>query len=154
MRINKYLEQSPVFAINLAYEAILTDLNRSLKEEGLNVMQALLLTALFFEEDRAVTPSMLAKAFHTSRGNISHSISHLEAKAWVRRKVDIDDARSFHIELRPEGRKKALALIKFFDKLQNHFESKMAASACQRVVTGIFGLVDVYSERKQKNYAV
>lgn len=148
MRIQKYLEQSPLFAINLAYEAIITDLNRSLKTEGLNVMQALLLTALFFEEKSDIKPSDLAKTFRTSRGNISHSLSHLEAHKWVRRKVHAEDARSFHIELRPEGRKKALSLIKFFDKAQDKFEKGLGASICQKAVTSIFQMVELQNSEK------
>ncbi|HWU44350.1 MAG TPA: MarR family transcriptional regulator [Bdellovibrio sp.] len=146
MRIKKYLEQSPVFAINLAYEAIISELNRSLKQEEVNIMQALLLTALFFEESDNIKPSDLAKVFRTSRGNISHSLSHLEAKKWVRRKVHIDDARSFHIELRPEGRRKALALIKFFDKIQDRFEKELGSS-CRHTVNGIFQMVELHGSR-------
>ena len=122
MKIKKYLEHSPLLALNLAYETLISSLNKKLKDQELNLLQGLVLTALFFEESSDVTPSQLADIFETSRGNMSHILSHLEYKGWIRRVVNTKDARQFQIELKPEGRKKALNLIKFYDRIQNHFE--------------------------------
>lgn len=144
MKIKKYLEQSPLLAINLAYESLIPALNKKLKDHELNLLQGLVLTALFFEEREDVTPSHLAEIFETSRGNMSHILSHLEYKGWVRRIVNSRDARQFQIELKPEGKKKALTLIKFYDKLQNHFEKKLGVSNCQKTVQGVRSLIEVY----------
>lgn len=141
MKIKKYLEQSPLFALNLAYEALITDFNRLLREEEVNLTQGLLLTALFFENKTDIRPSDLAVALRTSRANISHNISYLESKKWVRRQVDEKDARSFQLELRPEGRKKALVLIKAFDKAQDRFEKELGVGPCQKLVSTILKLV-------------
>lgn len=137
MKISKYLEQSPVFAINRAYEALIPGLNRRLKKENVNLLQGLVLTALFFEERADLTPSQLAGLFKTTRANMSHIISHLEYQGWVRRNLDPRDARKFYIELRPEGRRKALVLIKIYDQIQSHFEEQLGAAACQKMTLGV-----------------
>ena len=49
--------------------------------DDLGFMEGLLLAAIFFEAPRPIKPSHLAEAFATTRGNISHAISSLEARA-------------------------------------------------------------------------
>lgn len=144
MKITKYLEASPVFALNSAYEAIVSDINRTLKSEDSNLLQGLVLTALFFEDKDSITPSQLAKVFHTSRGNISHIVSHLEYKGWVKRMVSPKDARQFQIVLKPEGRKKALKLVKYYDKIQDLFENHLGAANCKQTSENITKLKEAY----------
>jgi len=144
MKIQKYLEQSPVFSINAAYERMIPRLNKQLKSDDLNMMQGLVLTALFFEQRKDISPSQLADLFQTSRGNMSHILSHLEAKGWIKRVVHDQDARQFQIELKNEGRKKAVTLIKFYDKLQSTFEKELGSSACQKIVDGIQSITTIY----------
>ncbi|QDK46114.1 MarR family transcriptional regulator [Bdellovibrio sp. ZAP7] len=142
MKISKYLEHSPVFAINSAYEATIPYMNKRLKKEDVNLLQGLVLTALFFEGRSDLSPSSLAEQFKTSRGNMSHILSHLEYKGWVKRVLDPKDARKFFIELKPEGKKKALTLIKVYDQIQNHFEKELGSAACQKAASMILKLAD------------
>jgi len=144
MKITKYLNASPVFALNSAYEAIVTDINRTLKTEDSNLLQGLVLTALFFEDKDSITPSQLAKVFHTSRGNISHIVSHLEYKGWVKRVVSPKDARQFQIMLKPEGRKQALKLMKYYDKIQELFENQLGIAHCKQTSENIVKLKEAY----------
>jgi DNA-binding MarR family transcriptional regulator len=144
MKITKFLEQNPVFSIQAAYERILPSVNKGLKKEEVNLLQGLVLTALFFEDKKEVKPSQLAEVFQTTRGNMSHILSHLEYKGWVRRTVHPKDARQFQIELKPDGRKKALALIKFFDRLQGGFEKELGPAQCQKAVDGLRRLTEAY----------
>ncbi|AZZ37219.1 MarR family transcriptional regulator [Bdellovibrio sp. qaytius] len=144
MKITKYLNASPVFAINSAYEAIVSDINRFLKSEDTNLLQGLVLTALLFEDKDNITPSQLATVFQTSRGNISHIVSHLEYKGWVKREVSPKDARQFQIILKPEGRKKALKLIKYYDKIQDLFESELGVNVCKNTAENITVLKETY----------
>lgn len=146
MKIQKYLSASPIFALNLAYERVVSNINRELKKENLNLLQGLVLTALFFEENDTITPSNLAKIFCTSRGNMSHILSHLEYKGWVKRRVNSKDARQFQIILKAEGKKKALKIIKYYDKLQNYFEKHLGILACKSAVENIHSLVEAYTE--------
>lgn len=144
MKISKYIEQSPIFAINTAYEMIIPNLNKKLKKEGVNLLQGLVMTALFFEDDQKVTPSRLADLFKTTRGNMSHIISHLEYKGWVKRVLNPKDARQFHIELKPEGKRKTLTLIKLYDQIQNLFEKQLGVSDCQKMTSNIHKLISTY----------
>jgi len=150
MKIESYLRESPVFTINAIYEQIVTGVNLELRAEGVNLLQGLVLTALLFEEDPKVTPSQLAKTFQTSKGNISHAISHLEYKGLVKRNVSREDARKFHLELKPEGRKLAYRLIKFYDRLQEMFEEKLGVQACKKTVISMIGLKEAYQAWAEK----
>lgn len=140
MKIKKYLQQSPVFAINAAYEAVIPKVNKQLKADQLNLLQGLVLTALFFEDSSDVNPSKLAEIFQTSRGNMSHILSELEYRGYIKRVVNEKDARGFKIELKSEGRKKALTLIKFYDRLQEMFEKNLGVGNCQKTIDGIYAI--------------
>ena len=154
MKIKKYLEQSPVFAINAVYESMIPKINRQLKaHDDLNLLQGLVLTALFFEEGKEIKPSQLAELFQTSRGNMSHILSHLEYKGWVKRHLNQRDARQFHIELKAEGRKKALSLIKFYDRIQNIFEKELGVKDCEKMVVGLSRLKEIYREGSDQGRA-
>lgn len=146
MKIKKYLQQSPVFALNYAYENMIPKINKQMKTDHLNLLQGLVLTALFFEGRDDVNPSYLAEVFQTSRGNMSHILSDLEYKGFVKRVVSEKDARGFRIELKAEGRKKALSLIKFYDRLQNLFEKNLGQNYCQKTVEGIHKISDVFNK--------
>lgn len=141
MRIEKYLEQSPAFALNAAYEAVIPSLNKILKNEGVNLLQGLVLTALFFEGQEDITPSQLSAQFKTSKGNMSHILSHLEYQGWIKRTVDPSDARKFSIELKPEGKKKAIALIKIYDRLQSNFEKVLGEANCLKIAKNLSQLL-------------
>lgn len=137
MRISKYLEHSPIFAISAAHDAMLGQVNRELKKERVNFLQGLILTALFFENRDSVLPSELADILQTSRGNVSHLISDLEAKGWVKRSLGRTDARQIHVSLRSEGRKKAATLIRYFHQLQDVFEQELGAPGAKKLSTSI-----------------
>nr|BDT27429.1 MarR family transcriptional regulator [Bacteriovorax sp. HI3] len=153
MKIQAYLHQSPIFAINSAYEGIITKINRQLKSDKLNLLQALVLTSLFFEEHNDITPSKLAEIFETSRGNMSHILSALEYQGYVKRVVNDKDARQFKIELKAEGRKKAITLIRFFDRLQELFEKEVGENTCKKIVGGINHFSKIFKESKPSKHA-
>ncbi len=140
MKIKAYLNESPVFVVNALYESVIADVNRQLRDDDVNLLQGLILTALLFEDHASVTPSKLAEVFSTSRGNISHAVSHLESERLLKRRVDESDARRFHLVLTPEGKKAAQRLIKFFDSLQGKIETALGITECRRIVTGLRGL--------------
>lgn len=146
MKIENYLRESPVFAINVIHERIVTRVNQRLREEKVNFLQGLILTALVFEEGENVSPSALADVFETSRANISHAISDLEYKGLVQRALNPRDARQFFIGLKPEGRKVAYRLIKFYDRLQEAFETKLGAGQCRKTVESLRTLAEAYGK--------
>jgi DNA-binding MarR family transcriptional regulator len=84
---------------------------------------------MFFEATRPVKPSQLAETFGTTRGNVSHCVSSLEAKGLLQRKIDPEDARAYQLTLKPQGRKSAVRVIGVFDKLQREFEREIGKTA-------------------------
>src|ERR1700760_908357 len=102
MRIDAFLNESPMFAVNRAsrrFEALTAQV---LAEDGLSFLEGLVLTAVFFEAPKPVKPSQLADTFETTRGNVSHCISSLEARGLLQRKIDPEDARAYQLTLKPQ----------------------------------------------------
>lgn len=97
--------------------------------DDLGFMEGLALAAIFFEAPRPIKPSDLAETFSTTRGNVSHAISSLEAKGLVQRKIDPSDARAYLLTLKPTGKKCALRVIAAFDKMQQEFEQRVGRTA-------------------------
>lgn len=129
MRIHAFLHESPMFAINRAARRFESLTTQVLAADNLNFLEGLVLTAVFFEAPKPVKPSELADTFGTTRGNISHCISSLEAKSLLQRKIDPADARAYQLTLKPQGKKCALRVISAFDKLQKEFEREIGKAA-------------------------
>jgi DNA-binding MarR family transcriptional regulator len=128
MRIEAFLRQSPAFQAGRIARSIEASLNVILRDEGLTFFEALMLAAIFFEKKAGIKPSHLAETFQTSRGNVSHCVSSLEAKGLVRRRIDPEDARSFRLALEPVGKKRAVRVVGIFDRMQTHFEKNVGAT--------------------------
>jgi DNA-binding MarR family transcriptional regulator len=128
MRINAFLQESPMFTINRAARRFDSLAASALASDGLGFLEGLVLAAIFFDEQELTKPSQLAETFGTTRGNVSHCISSLEAKGFLQRMIDPMDARSYLRALKPQGKKCALRVIRAFDKLQAEFEKEIGKS--------------------------
>jgi DNA-binding MarR family transcriptional regulator len=137
MRIDAFLKESPMFAVNRAARRFDSLTARVLAADGLGFLEALVLAALFFEAPRQVKPSQLADTFATTRGNLSHCVSSLEAKGLLLRKIDPADARAFLLTLKPQGKRCALRVIAALDRLQKEFESEIGKSALSEMLRSI-----------------
>jgi DNA-binding MarR family transcriptional regulator len=129
MRIDAFLRESPMFAVNRAarrFESLATEV---LRDDGLSFLEGLTLAAVFFEAPKTIKPSQLADAFGTTRGNVSHCVSSLEAKGLLQRRIDPEDARAYQLALKPQGKRCALRVIAALDKLQRKFETEIGKSA-------------------------
>jgi DNA-binding MarR family transcriptional regulator len=129
MRIDAFLRESPMFAVNRAARRFESLAGTVLAEDGLSFLEGLALAAIFFEAPKPIKPSQLAETFGTTRGNVSHCISSLEAKGFLQRKIDPEDARAYQLALKPQGKRCALRVIAAFDKLQKEFEDEIGKSA-------------------------
>jgi DNA-binding MarR family transcriptional regulator len=137
MRIDAFLKESPMFAVNRAARRFESLTARVLAADGLSFLEALVLAALFFEAPQQVKPSQLAETFATTRGNLSHCVSSLEAKGLLQRKIDPADARAYLLTLKPQGKRSALRVIAAFDRLQKDFESEIGKSALGEMLRSI-----------------
>ena len=140
MRIESFLKESPMFCISLAARRFDALTIRLLEADDLNFLEALILATLFFEAPSAVRPSQLAETFGSTRGNVSHCISSLEAKGLVQRKIDPQDARAYHLTLKSQGKKTAVRVIGALDKVQREFENKVGKQALQTSLSVIRSL--------------
>ena len=145
MRIDAFLRESPMFAVHRAarrFEALAAEV---LRDDGLSFLEGLTLAAVFFEAPKTIKPSQLAEAFGTTRGNVSHCVSSLEAKGLLQRRIDPADARAYQLALKPLGKKCAMRVIAALDKLQREFEveiGKAALGEMLRMLRRVEGLAE------------
>ena len=137
MRIDAFLQESPMFAVNRAARRFESLTARVLAADSLGFLEGLVLAALFFEAPRRVKPSHLAETFATTRGNLSHCISSLEAKGLLQRKIDPEDARAYLLTLKPQGTRCALRVIAALDRLQKEFEGEIGRPALADMLRSI-----------------
>jgi len=137
MRIEAYLSESPMFTVKRAAHHFDRVAAAAFSADDLSFMEGLLLAAIFFEAPRPIKPSLLAETFATTRGNISHAISSLEAKGLVTRRIDPADARGTLLALKPAGKRSAVRTIAAFDRLQRGFEQKLGKSGLKNVLESI-----------------
>jgi DNA-binding MarR family transcriptional regulator len=128
MRIETFLRQSPVFQASRIARRMEASLNAILRDEDLTFFEALMLAAIFFEKKGGIKPSDLAETFQTTRGNVSHCVSSLEAKRLVLRRIDPEDARSFRLVLQPLGKRPAVRVVGIFDRMQTQFEKNVGVT--------------------------
>jgi DNA-binding MarR family transcriptional regulator len=129
MRIDAFLRESPMFAVHRAARRFESLASEAFAAESLNFLEGLVLAALYFEAPRPVKPSQLAEVFATTRGNVSHCVSSLEALGLLQRKIDPEDARAYQLTLKPQGKKCAVRVIGVFDRLQRRFERETGKTA-------------------------
>ncbi len=137
MRIDAFLQESPMFAVSRAARRFDSMAAQALAADSLGFLEGLVLAAIFFDEPSLTTPSQLAETFGTTRGNVSHCISSLEAKGFLQRTIDPEDARSYQLSLKPQGKKTALRVIRAFDKLQAAFEKEVGKAALREALATI-----------------
>jgi DNA-binding MarR family transcriptional regulator len=134
MRIEAFLQQSPIFQASRTARKMDASLNFVLEGEEVTAVEALVLAAIFFEKRGQIKPSSLAEAFDTTRGNISHCISSLEAKGLVERRIDPNDARAVQLLLRPLGRRRAVRVVGILDRMQRRLEDGIGTTKLQAML--------------------
>jgi DNA-binding MarR family transcriptional regulator len=145
MKIEAFLEQSPLFAVNRAARKFEAHLAQLFKNEKVSFLEALVLVSILLEEPKKISPSKLSDTFSTTRGNISHCLSSLEAKGMISRKIDPEDARAFHLILKPQGRKMAMQVIRTLDHLQNSFEKTIGVIPIKSALEVIGKVEDIFA---------
>ena len=134
MRIEAFLRQSPIVQTSRIARRMEASLNLVLKDEEVTAFEALVLAAIFFERRGEIKPSALADAFETTRSNVSHCISSLEARGLVQRKIDPEDARAVQLVLRPQGKRKAVRVVGILDRMQRQFEAGSGAAKLEGMI--------------------
>ncbi len=125
MKINKYLQDSPIFILFETSSILTSTLNSQLKKEGVSFMQALVLVAILLDEKRKITPGEISKALGISKASLSQILSSLESRGFLKRSIKEDDARSLCLGLSLTGIKKANRIVKFLDSFEQDLENKL-----------------------------
>ena len=136
-----------MFAVNRAARRFESATGRVLAGDGLGFLEGLVLAAIFFESPRPVKPSQLAETFGTTRGNVSHCVSSLEAKGLLQRKIDPCDARAYLLTLKPQGKRSAMRSIAAFDKLQKEFETEVGKAALGEMLKSLRRLEALFAAK-------
>ena len=145
MRIESFLRQSPIFQTGRIARRMDAALTQILGQEGLTLFESLILTAIFFEKNRFLKPSDLAETFQTTRGNVSHCLSSLEASGLIRRRIDPEDARAFQLILQPAGKKRAARVAGILDRMQSQFEDAIGPAALKSMLERMAAVEEVCS---------
>lgn len=96
--------ENVVEQINLAIEDIWIALGREEEQDsslGLNNQQQVLLTLIL--RHPSSTPTELAKKINITKSAVSQQLSRLEKDGYIFKKQDLEDRRSFTIELATKG---------------------------------------------------
>lgn len=136
MKIEKFLSQSPIFALYAANSHVVDTFQARLAGHDVHLLQGLILTAMLFEE-RPLRPSELIRSFAVENSTLSHALRGLEKKSWIRRDLHHLDARGYVFSLSPAGKRKAVALVKEFDLAQNELERGLGARRIREIVEDI-----------------
>src|SRR6202021_3576766 len=152
MRIDAFLRESPMFEVNRASRRFDGLAGRVLQGDGLSFLEGLVLAAIFFEAPEPVKPSQLAETFGTTRGNVSHCVSSLEAKGLLQRRIDPADARAYLLTLKPQGKRCAMRVIAALDRMQSEFEREIGKSNLAEMLKSIRKLEARATIRKKKKF--
>ena len=144
MKINRFINHSPIYSLYHAQCQILEPFQRQLSFHDVHFLQGLILTAIFFEE-REVRPLELQKVFGVEASNLSHSLRGLEKRGFLKRSIHPQDARGYLFSLTPNGKKKTLTLIKEFDGIQDKIEQLLGVKKTKDIVDGILQLISSFS---------
>ena len=146
MRIEAFLSQSPIVQTSRIARRMEASLNLVLHDEEVTMFEALVLAAIFFEKLGQIKPSALAETFQTTRGNVSHCVSSLEAKGLVRRRIDPEDARAFQLVLLPAGKKRAARVVGILDQMQLRFEEAVGVAKLAAMVREMEAVEEMCSQ--------
>jgi DNA-binding MarR family transcriptional regulator len=147
MRIDAFLLESPMFTVNRAARRFESLATQAFMDDSLSFLEGLVLAAMFFEAPWPVKPSQLAVTFGTTRGNVSHCVSSLEAKGLLQRKIDLEDARAYQLTLKPQGKRCAVRVIGVFDKLQKEFEQEIGKAVLSETLESLRKLEALCTKR-------
>ncbi|OUR95453.1 hypothetical protein A9Q84_16605 [Halobacteriovorax marinus] len=125
MKIFQFQKNSLIYSIYHSNKLIQNDLGVKLKERNLTFPQSLVLASLFFEKSELLSPKDLEYSLDFSKSALSQTLSQLEGKKFIKRKINEDDARSFTILLTQQGKKISAKMVGDFDLVEKKIEKNL-----------------------------
>lgn len=134
LKLEKFFNESATISLISNGIRVQKELNNGLSEFDVNLNQALILLAIFFEPEKIIRSHELVNLIPTTKGNISHCTSYLEQKKFIARKTIPNDLRGFEFSLTAKGQKLCISLIKFFDVIENACDKKYPAGKLKEFI--------------------
>lgn len=122
MKISAYTAKSLNFQIYQLNNAVQASFLISLRPFKINFIQSLALLTIYFEGKNKVTPMALVRELGISKSSVSQTLSELERKGKIKRRMDDQDARSLYAVLTAEGKSDAAKIIGVFETLEKKLE--------------------------------
>lgn len=128
MKIQNFIQQSPSTIMVLNGLAVQQKVKSELRTLGLNLnlLQALVLAAVFFEQPKAVMVTKIVQATGLSKSNVSQIISHLEAEDLIKRKLDVEDQRIWLLTTTKKAVSVVTKVVSYFDAAQKKTEDSFS----------------------------
>ena len=140
MKIDQYLNSSPIFLLHGMRGQIERAMLPIFQGEGVNFSEALILITLLFDSKGGINPSQLVNSLNMSKAAVSQSLSKLESLGLIKRSLDNRDARKYGLELTTKGKKKANVLVKFFESVENKIEERLSFLELSEFTSQIQGI--------------
>lgn len=122
MKISNYFTKSPVFNLITQGRELERTINHKLQILELSYFQALLLVALYTQEDEQMSMSKLMEVFPISKGAMSQALAIVESKQLIKR-TNAPDRRVSWIMLTSRGVELAGQALNLIERFEKEFES-------------------------------
>ena len=129
MKIKNFVEKSMVSSLYMVTASFQNSLEVELSELGINYVEALILSSLIFENEKEnIGPTRLANVLGIKKARSSQALTRLQKMGYVRRELSMSDSRRFQIVLQPLGRKRAMIVVKMFNKMEENLEDILGST--------------------------
>lgn len=129
MKIKNFVEKSIVSSLYMVTASFQNSLEVELSELGINYVEALILSSLIFENEKEnIGPTRLANVLGIKKARSSQALTRLQKMGYVRRELSMSDSRRFQIVLQPLGRKRAMIVVKMFNKMEENLENILGST--------------------------
>ncbi len=122
MKISSYTERSTIFQMYRLNNTVQATFSAELRKYGVNFIQSLVLLTIYFEGKNKVTPMSIVRELGLSKSSVSQSLSELEGRGKIKRRMDEKDARSLCLVLTAEGKSDASKIIGIYENLEKKLE--------------------------------
>lgn len=122
MKISSYTEKSSIFQMYRLNNTVQANFATELKKYEINFIQSLILLTIYFEGKNKVTPMSIVRELGLSKSSVSQSLSELEGRGKIKRRMDEKDARSLCLVLTTDGKSDASKIIGIYENLEKKLE--------------------------------
>ncbi|MCP3981824.1 MAG: winged helix-turn-helix transcriptional regulator [bacterium] len=111
---------------------------------GMTVAQAATLHALYLEGPRRLGP--LSRRLGITPSTLTRNVERIEARGWVERVADAEDARATRLRLTPAGRRQASTIEQQNEAAAVQLLESLSPRRRERVVHGLLDLLEALEQ--------